>query len=540
MSIADEMIRQQQDIEATRGDWEHHWQEIAERVFPRASIFNQIESRGTKRTERVFDSTPMLALERFAAVLESMLTPRTQMWHDLSSTNHELNEIRRVKMWFDETRRILFEQRYKTRSNFASQKHEGYMQLGAFGTGSMFIDAFDEGGIRYRSIHLGETYIAQNHQGLVDTYFRKFRMTAHEARSNPKWEKTLPDKIKNSVSGQQYFDFLHCVKPRKDADPFRRDGLGMPWASYYICITDRSILSEGGYRTFPYSIDRYVTNVDETYGRSPAMMVLADIKMLNEMSKTDIRAVHKLVDPPLLLHNDGILGAGVSTVDMRPNALNFGAVNADGKQLIHPFQSGARVDIAESKMEQRRKSINDAFLVTLFQILVENPRMTATEALIRAQEKGALLTPAMGRQQSESLGPMIERELDVLQSQGLIPPLPPEMIEANGEYKIIYTSPLSRLQRAEEVTGIQRTFEMLTPFAQVNPDVFEVFNFDEIARISADVNGVPARALRSRDEVNQIIQQKNQQEQLAQLAATAQPTASAIKDVAAAQALQNG
>ena len=29
--------------------------------------------------------------------------------------------------------------------------------------------------------------------------------------------------------------------------------------------------------------------------------------------------------------------------------------------------------------------------------------MTATEAMIRAQEKGALLTPVMGRQQSEAL-----------------------------------------------------------------------------------------------------------------------------------------
>lgn len=540
MNVVDQLIKQQQDIEATRGDWEQHWQEIAERVFPRASVFNQIESRGTKRTERVFDSTPMLALERFAAVLESMLTPRTQMWHELTSTNDDLNKIKRVKEFFEELRRILFEQRYRTRSNFASQKHENYMQLGAFGTASIFIDAFSGGGIRYRSIHLGETFIAQNHQGLVDTYFRKFRMTAHEAMSNPKWKKTLPEKITKSVNGQQYFDFLHCVKPRADTDPYRRDGLGMPWASYYISLTDRTLLSEGGFRTFPYSIDRYVTNVDETYGRSPAMMVLADIKMINEMSKTDIRAVHKLVDPPLLLHNDGILGAGVSTVDMRPNALNYGAVNADGKQLIHPFQSNARVDIAESKMDQRRKSINDAFLVTLFQILVENPRMTATEALIRAQEKGALLTPAMGRQQSESLGPMIERELDVLNSQGLLPPAPPELIESRGEYRIIYTSPLSRLQRAEEVTGIQRTFEMLTPFAQVNPDVFEVFDFDEVARITADVNGVPSRALRSPEEVKRIMAERNRQRNADQFAQAAQPTAAAIKDIAQAQAIQNG
>ena len=79
--------------------------------------------------------------------------------------------------------------------------------------------------------------------------------------------------------------------------------------------------------------------------------------------------------------------------------------------------------INEQKMEQRRVAIDDAFLVTLFQILVDTPRMTATEALIRAQEKGMLLTPTMGRQQSEALGPQIERELDLLMFHRILPPI---------------------------------------------------------------------------------------------------------------------
>ncbi|MBJ7391821.1 MAG: hypothetical protein JHC85_09650, partial [Chthoniobacterales bacterium] len=37
-------------------------------------------------------------------------------------------------------------------------------------------------------------------------------------------------------------------------------------------------------------------------------------------------------------------------------------------------------------------------LVTLTQVLVAAPRMTAAEALLRAQEKAALLAPTMGRQ----------------------------------------------------------------------------------------------------------------------------------------------
>ena len=46
-------------------------------------------------------------------------------------------------------------------------------------------------------------------------------------------------------------------------------------------------------------------------------------------------------------------------------------MDRNGRALIQPFSTGARVDINEQKMEQRRAAIDDAFLVSLFQILVE-------------------------------------------------------------------------------------------------------------------------------------------------------------------------
>lgn len=52
--------------------------------------------------------------------------------------------------------------------------------------------------------------------------------------------------------------------------------------------------------------------------------------------------------------------------------------------------------------------------ITLFQILVDNPQMTATEAMLRAQEKGQLLAPTAGRIQAEFLGTLILRKLTLL------------------------------------------------------------------------------------------------------------------------------
>jgi len=541
MTDPQDIIRTFESLKGSRGVWEQHWEEIAERVLPRQIGFVGDRTDGEKRTQKVFDSKPMVALERFGAVMDSMLTPRQSRWHNLRTTDEALNREFEVQDWFYQVNNILYSARYSPKANFAGQNYERWISTGAFGTGALFID-FDPGvSLRYRCVNLRDLFFLENHQGVIDTVYRIFKYTARQAAQ--RWgEQNLPESIRKCLDNpnkvHEKHDFLHVVAPRQDYEPGRMDARGKPFASYYIALRDKVFVAPaGGYSTFPYSISRYVTAPDEVYGRSPAMSALPDIKMLNEMSKTDIRAVHKLIDPPLLLHDDGILGGGAMTVNMRPGGLNVGGVNRNGQQMIQPFTTGARVDIADTKMDQRRAAIDDAFLVTLFQILVETPRMTATEALIRAQEKGMLLTPTMGRQQSEALGPLIERELSLLAEHRVLPPMPQALREANGEYEIVYDSPMSRMQRAEELVGVQRTMELLAPFAQLRPEVLDVFDDDKLARLTAEVSGVPTPVLRSPEAVRQLRAERAQAAQDQQMVESAQPIAGAMKDVAQANAL---
>lgn len=529
-------------LKSDRAVLDSHLEEIAERVLPRQIGFLGEQVKGDKRTQKVFDSRPALALERFAAVMDSMLTPRQSIWHDLRSTIPQLNKVQRVKDWFWEANHILFSARYNPRANFAGQNTERWISTGAFGTGTVFTDFMGGTGLRYRNLHLKDTYFIENHQGIIDTVFRCFKMTARQAAQ--KWGMSrLPERMQKAMDNPntalEEFEFVHLVRPRNDYQPERVDAKGKPWASFYIAVKDKVLMEEGGYTSWPFSISRYTIAPGETYGRSPAMMALPDIKMLNEMSKTDIRMAHRAVSPPLLIPEDGILGGGM-TVDLRPDGLIPGGMDINGRQLIKPLDSGSRMEINEAKMEQRRTAIDDHFLVTLFQILIETPRMTATEALIRAQEKGMLLTPTMGRQQSEAIGPQIERELDLLIRNRVIPPLPPELVEAGGEYEIVYDSPMSRMQRAEELVGVQRTMEILAPFAQINPEILDVFNQEELARGTAEVSGVPAPMINSPEEIAAIRQQRAQQQEMAQMLEAAKPVAGAMKDVAQANQLLTG
>lgn len=495
-TLVDELIKEQERAAGDRGTLESHLEEIAARVWPAYSgVFTangMNQTPGAKRNQEVFDPTAGIALTRFAAVNESFLTPRSQKWHGLVPPTKELKKDRATRLWFDEATEILFKYRYAPKANFASQTHQNYMALGAFGSGSIFIDELDdEPGLRYKHVHLGELYYFENHQGIVDKAIRRFSLTARQARQ--KWgEENLPKEIQAALkqNAEQVFYFIHCVKPREDRDPVRRDYKGKKYASYYVSLTGKKLMSEGGYNSFPYAISRHVQVPGEVYGRSPAMDVLPAIKTLNEQAKTVLKQGHRAVDPVLLLHDDGVL----DSFSLKPGALNFGGVSAEGRPLVHALPVG-NIAIGKDLMDDQRAIIRDAFYVTLFQILTENPQMTATEVLERVREKGILLAPTMGRQQSEFLGPLIDRELDVLTRQGLMPPMPPALLEARGEYEVRYDSPLSRMQKAEELAGTQRVLQFTGEIFALtqDPSLYDDFDFESIKRDMAEGQAMPAR-----------------------------------------------
>lgn len=538
-SVATEVLADYDRLKGSRGTWEQHWQEVAERVWPSMAEMTGWRTPGEKRSEKIFDSTAQRALPRFAAAMDSMLTPATQMWHGLHTGIPELDENVAVQRWCDSLRDILFRQRYAPTANFASQAFECYMSLGAFGTSALFIDEIPGVTLRYRAIALSELVIDLDHTGRVDTVYRCFQLSARQAMQIPGWAEKLPRGIKSAAEsrGNDMFEFVHCVKPNGDYKAGKAGAEGMAYQSRYVSREGNVLLVDGGYRSMPYAVGRYVTGPREIYGRSPAMEALADIKSLQEMEKTMLRMAHRMVDPPLILSEEGALNA----FSVRPNALNYGYLREDGTPLVQPLMTGGNLPIGMEMSDQKRKAVNDSFLVTLFQILVENPRvMTATEVLQRAQEKGALLGPTMGRQQSEFIGPIIERELDLLSSSGVLPPPPPQLLDyvmAGGEILPKYTGPLARLMRAEEAAGILRTIEAILPVAQASGDmkVLRRINADQAMKVIAEANNVPAKALRTDEELEQMDMAEQQAAQMQQLLAAAPVAGQAAERFARAE-----
>lgn len=530
-------LRRQAELETKRTIFESHLQEVAQRMLWREDIFfrrgpNSVP-QGEKRSQKSFDSTATSANERFAAVLEAMLCPRSQKWHGLKPYSRAIEDDHDTKIWLAQVTDILFDARYSPRSNFAGQVGECFQALGAFGTASLFIDDALGSNLRYHSCHWTEMYFAENHVGLIDTAYRRYVMTARQMSSKWGRDNLGPGPVRAlEKSPEQEFEVLHAVQPSTSIDYSRKDARGMAWQELYIDIASKKLMQSGGYQVFPYAISRYCTATREVYGRSPAMTGLADIKMLDEMSKTMIRIAQKMADPPILMPEDGSL----QMFDNRSGALNYGGLDSKGEPMAKPFITGGQPQYALELLDQRRRSVESLFLADLWRSLVDHPNMTATQALMLAQERGILVAPTLGRQQSEFFGILIERELTILARAGQLPPMPDALHQSGRALKIEYTSPLNRLMRAQEGVGILTTMEQLAPLAQSHPEVFDIFDPALTARALAEINGAPESVLRSPEQLDALAQQRTQQQQAAALLQAAPVAASAAKDLSAAGA----
>ena len=532
--LAKTLLKRFDRLKSNRQNWESHWQEVADYMQPRKADVTKTRSKGDKRTELIFDSSPMQAVELLAASLHGMLTNPATTWFSLRFKGGEFEDNDEAKAWLEDSTEVMYNAINK--SNFQQEIFELYHDLITFGTAAMFIEEDDEDTLKYSTRHINEMYISENDKGRIDTIFRKFRLTARAAIQ--KFGANVSDNIVtiNRKDPYEEIEILHAIYPRSDFDPKKQDKVNMPFESVYLEAGTGDELSVSGFKEFPFVVPRYLKASHEIYGRSPAMTALPDVKMLNEMSKTTIKSAQKQVDPPLLVPDDGFI-LPVRTV---PGGLNF--YRAGTRDRIEPLNIGANTPLGLNMEEQRRDSIRNAFYVN--QLMMQNgPQMTATEVIQRNEEKMRLLGPVLGRLQSELLKPLIDRTFALLLRKNLFRPAPEFL--SGQDIEIEYVSPLAKAQKSAELQSIMRGIEILGSLANVAP-VFDHVNMDKLVKHLMDVVGVPQKVLKTQNEVQakreQDQQQQAQQQQMAQMqqvaetAGAAAPMAKALPEEAKALA----
>lgn len=497
----------------------------------------------TEAIKRIaYDSTGARSLPKYAAVLQQIATPHRTLYQMLEASNKDLMKIHRVKKYFDELNERMFRLRYNPTANFIQAAFEVYLSIGAYGNGPCFLgrrqpNAISKnGGFFYRACAMADCYFLVNDQGEVCKFFRDLWLTYNQFVSKFP-NSNIPEqmsKVSDVEKDTRYFHFVHYVEPR---DGYDRESLGVDKypvrGSFLFVEKPEYVGDEEGYRSFPYLTPRTFTAAGDPYGFAPSMHALSALGTASAVKKTTIKQGQKAVDPAYIAFDDGVLNG---TVDARPGHLNYGGVSKEGKPLVHALPTGD-FRVSEKILQDERADIEDSFFVFIFKLLEEKREMTATEVIERAAKESGLLEPTMGRLQTEWNARFVDRELDIAQELGEVGELPPELIEAKGEYEIIYTSPLAKSVYAQQTSGFMRAVEMSLNIvnATQDPSHLDHFNFDvAIPEISNNL-AVPARWMNDEETKNALGEQRKQAAQETQLIENAGPLAGAAKAISNTQ-----
>jgi hypothetical protein len=528
-------------LKEKRAFYEPTWREIDRYVDPfGAGGWDKGKHSFTNQADELFDVTALDGLDRYTAAIAGVTIPRQQRWHGIAFPDAELMKIPAVARWCEMATDVLFTARYAPWTGFEAQAHEDIRQEGKYGTSAMWIGDNLGRGLFYKTLHMSEIYIDEDFSGRVDTVHRCYCETLKNAAAEFGLE-NLSDKSRRDFEDEKKrnreIEILHVVRPNRDYEPGYFGPKGKPVESIYIELGEKHVIRRRGFRSMPIPVSRHVTGPRDCYGRSPAMKVLATVKGLNAMARTILEAANKAVDPPLLYFDD----ADITKVVTKPGGLTAGGVDDQGRPLVHPLMTGAQLPIGAEIQDNERQVVKAAFLEEFFRLLTDpSDRMTATQVMETLQKEGVLIAPFAGRRETEKLGPQVERELDILMTARAIPPFPPEVVEAGAKPRAYMTNPLSRMARAEEVTGFTRLVEIGIQAAGAGrQDALDRVNFDEGMKVSADVLGVRPSLIYSDEELAARRQEQADQQQGQSLVAAAQPLSEAQLNMAKAREISD-
>ncbi|MBF0188514.1 MAG: head-tail connector protein [Magnetococcales bacterium] len=537
--IGQKIIRRYSALKEARGSWESQWREVGDHVLPRKSTFQGGREKGARLTRRTYDSTPRHANTLLAAALHGMLTSPSSKWFSLRlrGVPDHIETLPEVSRWLETAEATIYEELNTPAAGFSSHMHEIYTDLPAFGTAILFVGENNRsGGPLFQSRPLSDCVIAENADGIVDTLYRRFTWTVRQTvQQFGKEALSAPlQRLIDQGEMDKEIGIIHAVFPREERDHGRRDARNLPWSSLYVEEESKHLISESGYEEMPYMVARWSKATGETYGRGPAMDAMEDISMLQEMTKTLIRAAQKVVDPPLQVQDDSAL----SPVRMAPGALTF---RRPGSEPIRPLQTGSNIPIGLEMIQAVQQKIYAAFFVDQLQ-LKESPNMTATEVMARQEERLRMMGPVLGRLQTELLGPLLDRVWGVMWRAGRFME-PPEIL-SGLPLRIEYVSPIARAQKQIEAQAVARVYQFAGPIAQHQPEVMKAINGTKLVRHLSELFGLPPSILRSERELEKIkqeemamMQQQQQAMQAQQMLAVGEKMAKIEKTTAEAQAM---
>ncbi len=507
-------------LKEERSSFTDHWHKIAQVLSPAGDVFNDsnaYQTQGEKSARHVYDSTGIHANELLSSGFFSLLTSPTVPWFLLQTNVDEINQDYEASVWLSNVTQIMSYEIQRPQTGFTAAMHEFYLEFGGYGNSTMFETwSPKDDCLQFLTLPLNECYYQENDASKVDTLFRLYYRTPYQLVERFGETNVHTDVIKqlNDPKCRSRLEILHVIMPNQFGKVNHIFSDMLPFLSVYIDKKNMHVMSMSGFQEMPFMAARFYKMPQEVYGRGPGSTALPDLHMLQEMTKTMLRGAQKIVDPPLMMPDQGFINPP-NTAPGRVNYFRAGTVDSD---RIVPLQTGGRPDIGLDLIMNIQNRVREIFFVDQLQLNI-GPQMTATEVLQRTEEKQRLMGPVIGRASTELLSPLLLRSFGLLVRAGKLPPPPGIIQRYNPQLRMVYTSPIFKAQEQVAANNVTRTAQILLPLMGVDPTVMDVFHPYRLAKGVGKVFNVDPEFFRTDDEYAAL------QESRAQMAAQQQQAA---------------
>jgi len=507
----DYLNRRISEMETERSSFISHWKELSEFVDPRRGrFFLEDRNKGDKRHKSIVNNHATVALRKATAGMFNGAMSPARPWFEYDLMNQDLLKDQATKAWLDMLKFVVL--KVLVSSNFYQMAPVMLRELLLFGTGCMTHTDDFEDVARFYTHTCGSYLVAQNHRQVIDTFARKFQMTAIQMVSRFGYENCSVGVQNNYDRGNygQWHTVYHFIEPNPFHDPSKLTSSFFPYRSIYFepgknKSENVGYLSRKGYKGFPVYVPRWETTNEDVYGTNcPGMTSLGDVKGLQFQEREKAKAIAKNNTPPM---------QGPTSLRNQPIAnLPGGFTGTSASGQIKPlYEVDPRIQEMMMDIKATEGRIDEGYFVPLFMAITEMQGIQPKNELQLKQidsERLLQLGPVLEQIHGEWLSKMVLRVSHQVIAAGIMPPKPKQL--QGHDLGLQFVSALAMAQRSVALGSIERTVSFAGALRVGGWDVSHKIDPYGVFEDYAALNGFPQKRI-----VDDATAQAQQQAQLA-------------------------
>lgn len=492
----DSLMRRWKKAQDNHREFEELYRDALDYTNPNRQGYTQ-QIQGSKRTEKIFDSTAVNGTGQFANRIISALMPA---WSNFIEFEAGADIPESEQGMLEEALETLTDKFFQelNQSNFYTEIASSMQDL-CIGTGAILIEEEEFGKqamFKCQAIPLHELYPEKPASGAIDSTWRKQMIQPNHIKQA--WpEAELGKKLADLVEKEDSAD-VEILNAMLYND---KDG---KYHQFVIHEPEKTVLFHQVFDSKRLIVFRWSTTAGEVLGRGPAVNVLADIKTLNMICKLTLQNAAMQMSGVYTGVDDGIFNP--FTARIAPGVIIPVSSNASANPSLRPLDRSGDLGIADYIKKDLVQNIRNAFFIGQLGEITD-PTKSATEIMIRQQEMLKDQGANFGRVKSELINYLVDAITDIMRINGKWPEY-----KVDGKIiSIVHQSPIAKAEKLEAFQSIQAwhsDLQSLIPPEQLGVRI----KLEDYPKVTQEMLGIPVRLIRTDDETKQKMQELQEQQ----------------------------